>query len=469
MELGLPLFLVLCILLFAASLEYSKFNCITPWPSFLLSTCFSSLLGYYFIPAASLELSSITGTDVASMADTALTINLTGIAVTFLSFYFVSYTLKRRRKSNDFLVETETRDFFGFANISDQRCAIAFGTIAVCSGVIIFCIMAYAGTFPLLTEDVTSNRGFINSYPELRPIINFATSTIAAITSFVTLTVVLKTKELPKFTLIATVFLIGCGLLTGTRSYLSGLLPGLLTGFSLLWLLRKSNFKISFSLYLAYQIVFIVLGGISGLLRDLTPSRFFELLAQEPLGFGLYSLSYSYTGNNFSDLRDFSWILSKFNGEFYFGKTLLADILGFVPSTVLPFRDEFTIGRVTNVIVGLPTETHFGIRSSDFGVWYLNFGWVGVAIEGCILGVGYAIIQDLFSSYFQRLVQGQEKVKIFSLCLLYFLPSIPQTLAQLSPYFILYSQALIIFLVYLYGRTLTASPIKLLEIQGTEN
>lgn len=467
MELGFLVLLAISILLVTAGLEYSRFNCITPWPAFLVGTCSNSLVGYYFIPPASLELSLNTGADIVSKADTALLINLTGLTIAFASFYFVSYFLSRTRKLNSLLVQTKARDFFNFANISDQRCAIAYGASAACFAVIIFSIMAYAGVFPLLTEDITSNRAFINDYPELRPILNLATSTIPTTTIFVSLMLVLKAKELPKLVLMATALLLGCALLTGTRSFIVSAFTGLLIGFSLLWILGRSKFKISFTLYLAYQALFVFFGGLSGLLRDFGPSRFFEVTVQDPIGTGLFSLYSSYTGNNFSDLRDFSWILSKFNGDFYLGKTLLADVLGFLPSSILPFREEFTIGRVTNIIVGLPTDTHFGIRSSNFGVWYLNFGWVGVIIEGFILGIGYAIVQDLFSAYFQRIARGQEKVKVFSLSLLYFLPSIPETVAQLSPYFILYTQALILFLVYLYARTSISSSTGLSEIQET--
>lgn len=464
MELGFILILAIFVLLVAAGLEYSRFNCITPWPSFLVTTCFSSLIGYYFIPAASLELAALTGADIVSMADTALLINLTGIFVTFVSFYYVSYLLSRRRYVDSLRSEAENKYFLSFANISDRRCAIVYSVLAVFSAVIIFSIMAYAGVFPLLTDDVTSNRAFINSYPELRPILNLATSTITVITVFVVLMLILKAKELPKLALVAVALLIGCASLTGTRSFVSGLFSGAFTGFSLLWLFGKSRLKISFTLYLSYQAVLVFLGGASGLARDFGPSRLFEEAAKNPIDFGLYSLYNSYTGNNFSDLRDFSWILSKFNGEFYLGKTLLADILGFLPSSVLPFREEFTIGRVTNVIVGLPTDTHFGLRASNFGVWYLNFGWVGVIIEGFILGIGYAIVQDLFSAYFQRIVEGKEKVKVFSLSLLYFLPSIPDTIAQMAPYFILYTQMAILFLVYLCGRI----PVPLVGLSETQ-
>jgi hypothetical protein len=455
MELGILVFLTIVILLFVAASEYSRFNCITPWPAFLIATCSNSLLGYYFIPAASFGLEENTGANIVAMADTAALINLTGIATTCITFFFVFSLLNRGSQPNSFLLGTKTREFFGFANISDRSCAIIFGVIAIFSAVIIFSIMAYSGVFPLLTEDINSNRGFINDHLELRPIFNLATSTTSTILVFVTLMLILKAKELPKLALLATVVLIGCSLLTGTRSFVGGVFSGLVISFSLLWLLGRSKFKVSFSIYLLYQIVIVFLGGLSGLIRDLSPSRFFEEVVRDPIGVISYSFISSYTGNNFCDLRDFSWILSKFDGNFYLGKTILAGVLNFLPSAIFPFRDEFTIGRVTNVIVGLPTDTHFGLRASNFGEWYLNFGWLGVIIEGLILGIGYAIVHNLFSAYFQRLAQGQEKIKIFTLSVLYFLPSIPETMASLSPFFILYTQALILFITHLFSRSLT--------------
>jgi oligosaccharide repeat unit polymerase len=112
-------------------------------------------------------------------------------------------------------------------------------------------------------------------------------------------------------------------------------------------------------------------------------------------------------GNNFSDLRDFAWVLAYWDGGWFGGRTQLAGLLGFVPAVLSPFRTYWGWGRVSTDIVGLGMRevdtTHGGLRPGTFGELYLNFGLVAVVLGGLLLGYFtvrlYAATRDAVERY----------------------------------------------------------------------
>ncbi len=105
----------------------------------------------------------------------------------------------------------------------------------------------------------------------------------------------------------------------------------------------------------------------------------------------LFSLVY---GNTFSDLRDFALVLSVWNGDLLWGKSILAGILGFIPRDLLSFREAFSIGVFTNNLLGYDSSVHPGVRMGLFGEFYLNFGLVGVTLCGGFAGWLFAKIDQ---------------------------------------------------------------------------
>ncbi len=92
----------------------------------------------------------------------------------------------------------------------------------------------------------------------------------------------------------------------------------------------------------------------------------------------------------FANFRDSSWVLMSFEANrypFFHGKTILAGLLGFVPSGILPFRQQFAWGNITLEVVHYTDPLHFGLGQVLFADWYVNFGTLGVALEGLIIGV----------------------------------------------------------------------------------
>jgi oligosaccharide repeat unit polymerase len=91
-------------------------------------------------------------------------------------------------------------------------------------------------------------------------------------------------------------------------------------------------------------------------------------------------------GNNFSDLRDFAWVLSSWDGTWFYGKTYLAALSSFIPRTLSDFREEWSIGVITAKLAGFTPQEHAGLRPGTFGESYLNFGMIGVFVIASVNG-----------------------------------------------------------------------------------
>jgi len=100
--------------------------------------------------------------------------------------------------------------------------------------------------------------------------------------------------------------------------------------------------------------------------------------------FGLYNAIFF--GNNFSDVRDFAWVYSYWDGDFWFGKSYIAAILSFVPREFSDIRSVWAVSVITDGYVGFDPEIHPGLRTGIFGEAYFNFGSLGVIIIGVLSG-----------------------------------------------------------------------------------
>jgi oligosaccharide repeat unit polymerase len=131
------------------------------------------------------------------------------------------------------------------------------------------------------------------------------------------------------------------------------------------------------------------------------------------LSIGLIKIFY---GNNFSDTRDFAWILTYLDGEYFLGKTYLAGLVSFIPRFILDFRSEWAISVVTDRIVGFSPSEHAGLRPGMFGEAYFNFGILGVMILGLIAGyfLRYVDLQIKKSIVLHRdIIKGYSKTVIY--------------------------------------------------------
>lgn len=155
------------------------------------------------------------------------------------------------------------------------------------------------------------------------------------------------------------------------------------------------NLIIGICAYLAYrkqgrltvqgQVVFVV--GCVALL--LSSALVYQVRSGDQIDISL-AISSFYNdfafGNQFSDIRDFAWVLSGYDGTPLQGLTYLAGLASVVLPADAPLRAEFAIGRWTLWTAGLDTNAHGGLRMPFFAEFYFNFGMVGMLVLTPVLG-----------------------------------------------------------------------------------
>lgn len=121
----------------------------------------------------------------------------------------------------------------------------------------------------------------------------------------------------------------------------------------------------------------------------LSLALFLECLRQglrDPLFSMLYKTAELLYGNQFSDTRDFAWVLSYWDGDFQYGKTYIAALFSFLPRIFASFREAWSYGAYSVTLVGMDPSFHAGLRPGPFGEIYLNFGILGVFFLGTLTG-----------------------------------------------------------------------------------
>jgi oligosaccharide repeat unit polymerase len=162
-------------------------------------------------------------------------------------------------------------------------------------------------------------------------------------------------------------------------------------------------------------------------------------------------------GNTFFGLfRDSSWVLMDFEANRYplfHGKTILAGLLGFIPRSILPFREQYAWGPVALDILNRTGDpTFFGPGQVLFSDWYINFGTAGVAVEGLVLGVLVRWL-DVRLLDIRRLPKEAEPDQYFHLFGLWFRFEILASLGASASVMLVYPQLLgyILILAVAYG------------------
>lgn len=138
-------------------------------------------------------------------------------------------------------------------------------------------------------------------------------------------------------------------------------------------------------------------------------------------------VNYIVYGSTFCDIRDGARVLFGYHNMYtspLWGKTYLASLLSFVPSSVtnIPvlsdiaeFRQIYSGGTwSTKTLFGI--TNHYGLRGGMFLPSYTNFGIAGIIIVSIILGYWFGNCEVLFT----RIIKNKEKYDIrrimFSYC-----------------------------------------------------
>lgn len=160
----------------------------------------------------------------------------------------------------------------------------------------------------------------------------------------------------------------------------------------LLMLMYKRYKRISLSMILKLAVVFVVLIVFAlfiGTYRTGTLSNYSMLS----------SLLY---GNTFSDIRDGSYLFWGYdtfmNNTVIGGKTYLAGILSFIPSSLSEFRTEWSWGRFSTIkMFNGVWSNHFGFRGGNSFEAYVNFRMPGVILVSLLKGYIFANVEKAYN------------------------------------------------------------------------
>lgn len=120
----------------------------------------------------------------------------------------------------------------------------------------------------------------------------------------------------------------------------------------------------------------------------------------------------AFYGNTFSDIRDGAHILKRFSekgNSFLYGKTYIAALISFIPSSVSNYRTIWSWGRFSTVYL-FNMYNHLGFRGGDSMEAYFNFGFLGVIFMGMLWGALMGVLERIFYIFIfeQKQITGKE-------------------------------------------------------------
>jgi hypothetical protein len=265
-----------------------------------------------------------------------------------------------------------------------------------------FILVLFALLFSLGMLGPEGARNIAQTLPGLRPIYNI-THVLLPLTIAVGLFVGVQRHR--RLILVLAVLNVGLAILTGARAVAFG---GLLL-VTIVFLIHASLLqRLSIARALALIPIALAFLILAVYLGDLREGQYNLFRSVATLGIKVFY------GNNFSDLRDFAWVKSSWNGEYFLGKTQLAGFLAFIPSAVSSFRAEWNWGVITTTLVGLDPRITPGLRTGAFGEMYFNFGLPGVLLAGFLNGYLLRLVHNDCLSAAQTLAPYDARLKILS-------------------------------------------------------
>jgi oligosaccharide repeat unit polymerase len=302
----------------------------------------------------------------------------------------LSYELTPRvlRQVTARIARAKIRSRLSLDELTAGACVSAlFGTALV------WFFFASVGEVPLLSRSAMTSRAEIVLTHPYR-FVYIAGFTMASVGS-VFLMAGLALKTLCRYKSIAyVVVLLVCGtnLLTANRTNFLG--PLVSAGLIYFWMRSK---KLTVVRGLLLVVLFLLVAAALQMLRARG-------------SYGLDELVYEVLHGNtlFANFRDNSWVLlnvERHRYPLFYGKTILAGLLGFLPRSIFPFREQYGWGFFTLEIIHSKNVLHFGLGHVIFGDWYINFGYPGVIFEGLLIGF---ILRQLDSRLFFILSQARQ-------------------------------------------------------------
>ncbi len=270
------------------------------------------------------------------------------------------------------------------------------------SSLIFLCFLSLLSTAFVTIVQIKNGRFFnIRDYflenNHFRFIYNFSLSLFGMTISYICMNVIQKGSKKLFFLFL---FLVLCTVLYGTR--------GLLLGSIVSYIVSLAYFNLGKCSFLKLFLIATVLFFLAINLDDLRHGYFQPIDALK-----LFFFKFCY-GNNFSDLRDFAWMLSYWDEKLLLGKSYAASLISFIPRSMSEFRNEWGFSYYMTDMVGLDPSSHAGLRPGVFGQVYFNFGFLGVIISSLI--GGYAL--RYFDANLKETIQREKnliKASVYSI------------------------------------------------------
>lgn len=337
---------------------------------------------------------------IQDLVDKAYLITLVGYTFTYIGFYYHDIFFE---KGIIYSTIDRTNSIVSRLMFFSIRSKLSFSILYLIG-------ITLAGLFIILVFSkygVSFNiRANILNDISLRPLYNFIMVTFLPIIIVICLIRFFGNKTKQNF--ILALLLIILLLFSGSRS---SLMTPILTAFVIYFISQKNKIKLFNIVIFGFLVLYIVV-----YLGEIRKGNFSFIDVSTML---FTSIVY---GNNFSDIRDFAWILAYWDNEYIYGKSYLAAIFSFVPRSFSDLRELWAISVYTSNLTGLDPNVHAGLRPGKFGEAFLNFGYLGVIILGFI--TGYILrFTDIKIKLILKNGEGNDYIKLYSQTVTYTLAS----------------------------------------------
>ena len=341
--------------------------------------------GYFFLNITAWKLGPELGQGILHAAPLVVLINTTGFLVLFLFLgmtYFSGVVRNIQLQPLHAKPEEYDRRLKWFLRVA--------GIVTIC---ILALPMAVTGVIPLFAENsIVDPRITVTEASSLRAFYNLGYGLMPFVTAGILLFCLRKPSRFLRFDGLLAYCLLITQLLSGNRFPLA--LVGIAT-LSLITMERRLPRLVPIGLFAAFIFFFISFGGLTGLIRWDRD----QLISGNAI---TKSVESAFTGNNIIDLRDASWVLSKWDFDPLMGRTYLGGLTAMLPSGLFPQKKEWHLGLTAIRIVGWEQTSHPGLRVSFFGEAFLNFGLAGVLTLGTLLGILFGSLLRIFHQVMKK-------------------------------------------------------------------
>lgn len=334
------------------------------------------LLGYFFLGTTAYNIPNA-GNGILATSGLIIIINALGTVVLLTVLEF-NYFLSRHTR---FTLAPLPKNWA----VIDEKALIVLRVFSLACAIAIATPMVLTKTIPALSGNVTLDRYVMVSSDVGRALYHAGSGLLPFIVGGLTLGILKKPQRIFGVDGIAIITVCTLQLLTANRLPLAFAIIATVCLVSLQFKWPRWILIMAFCFYI---FCFVFLGGLMAALRN-DSDKFLNS------NWFVASFEEAYLGNTLIDVRDGSWVFSKWDFEPLFGKTYLGGALSFVPSGLFPQKKDWHLGLTNIRTVGWPDDSHFGTRNSMFGEAFFNFGFLGVVYLASVLGILFAFLLRL--------------------------------------------------------------------------